>query len=734
MVRSRNEEKTGFQESGPYHPAYDLQTDFVMVYGIDDSMPTRIQQWKDRGYIVHLMTGVAWGNYENYLNGQIDGRTHWDEAQMDRHEERIIHGDTPEIPYMVPTLSYAKFLAERIRIAVDAGVEAIHLEEPEFWVNGGYSEAFQREWRLYYKEPWAPPHSSPDAQFRASKLKAYLYTRALDRLCTEMKDYCLTTYGRDLRFYVPTHSLINYTQWRIVSPESQLIDLPSIDGYIAQIWTGTSRTPNVYQGLRKERTFETAYLEYGMMQELVRGTGRRMWFLHDPIEDNPNYTWSDYQQNYYQSVTASLLHPAVSHFEVSPWPRRIFQGKYPSEDGTGKESIPQDYATTLLQVMHTLGHMDQDWEQTEDAMQQVGVFIADSAMFQRMKIEDDNTPAITSKYDGTNSEALEAEGDIELLNFSPFYGLALPLLKHGIPVRPVQLDNVRRFAHYLNDYKVLVLSYEFMKPEYPDLHFALAGWVRNGGALVYVGDDTDPYHGVRAWWNETDSKYACPREHLFEQFGLKDAEDGVYQVGKGAVGYLPVAPEGCAISEEGANALRTMVMKTMEALNNPDCKWRPKHYFQVCRGPYIIAAVLDESVADSPVTIPGPVVDLFDPSLSVKHDVQVAPGEQVLLFDLEKGRVAVGEAGCIAASSRIESGSRSSSGFEFQVKGPEDMSATARFYCSKQPVAAVMDCHDKAESIPFEWDEASGTVLLRYCHRSDTDVVVKVSWEASEVQ
>ena len=79
----------------------------------------------------------------------------------------------------------------------------------------------------------------------------------------------MVKYGKLLRFYVPTHSLINYTQWKIVSPESALIDLPTIDGYIAQIWTGTARTRNIYRGDKKERTFETAFLEYGVMQELV---------------------------------------------------------------------------------------------------------------------------------------------------------------------------------------------------------------------------------------------------------------------------------------------------------------------------------------------------------------------------------------------------------------------------------------------------------------------------------
>ena len=46
--------------------------------------------------------------------------------------------------------------------------------------------------------------------------------------------------------------------------------------------------------------------------------------------------------------------------------------------------------------------------------------------------------------------------------FPQFYGMSLPLLKYGLPVRPVQLDNVRRFAGYLDTLKVLILSYEYI--------------------------------------------------------------------------------------------------------------------------------------------------------------------------------------------------------------------------------------------------------------------------------
>ncbi|MEX3616870.1 hypothetical protein [Paenibacillus glucanolyticus] len=735
MTRDGKEERTGFQESAAYHPDYDLQTDFVMVYGIDDTMPERIQTWKEKGYVVHLMTGVAWGTYNSYLDGEVDGRSHWDEAQMDRHGEMILHGDQPVIPYMVPTISFGRYIADRIRIAVDAGVEAIHLEEPEFWVNGGYSEAFKREWQLYYKEPWIPPHASPDAQYRASKLKAYLYTRVLDRLCAEMKDYALRRYGRVLRFYVPTHSLINYTQWRIVSPQSGLLELPSIDGYIAQIWTGTSRTPNVYEGVRKERTFETAYLEYGIMQELVRGTDRRMWFLHDPIEDNPNHTWTDYKQNYLKTVVASLLHPGVAHYEVSPWPRRIFKGTYPSDHGSGKEHIPADYATTLLQVMHTLGNMDQDVIETEGDSLQVGVLIADSAMFQRMK-PDPKAPE-AGKYDGTDPEGFQENGDTELLDFSPFYGLALPLLKHGIPVRPLQLDNVRRYPGYLASYRALVLSYEFIKPEYPDIHYALAQWVHDGGALIYVGDDSDPYHGIRGWWNHNgkDSKvgdnettYISPRAHLFEQLGLEGMGEGVHRIGKGAVCWLDEHPESFSLSKTGADRLRQSVKETLQTLHGPDLQWHPKPYFKIKRGPYIIASALDESVNDERLVIPGPVVDLFDSKLPVLRQVALNAGEQALLYDVEAGRPPVGEVSVMAASSRIEGLSKSAAGFRFVAKGPANMQAAARLYCPAEPISAHYMVQDQAIPAIWEWDPESMTVLLRYEHGNENNAELHVNW------
>ena len=103
--------------------------------GSTRTLPDRIAQWKAQGYIPHLMTGVSWGEYQDYLYGRFDGVNHVDEAQTDRNGKVISHGG--DVYYMSPGENFGKFLCQGVKRAMDAGAEAIHLEEPEFWVRGG---------------------------------------------------------------------------------------------------------------------------------------------------------------------------------------------------------------------------------------------------------------------------------------------------------------------------------------------------------------------------------------------------------------------------------------------------------------------------------------------------------------------------------------------------------------------------------------------------------------------
>ncbi|MHB8969401.1 MAG: hypothetical protein ACYC3X_20080 [Pirellulaceae bacterium] len=697
LVTPRTDEVTGFQEAGAYSPRSDLRTDFVMAYGVDASITDRLRRWQDAGYVPQVMTGVAWGGYQDFLEGKIDGRTHWDESQTAADGSPILHG--PTVPYMVPSVAFSSYLEAGMRRAIDAGAVAIHLEEPEFWARAGFSPAFQREWQIFYREPWQRPDASVDAQYRASKLKYYLYQRTLDRLCAAMKEYALVQHQREVRFYVPTHSLLNYAQWKIVSPESSLLDLPGIDGYIAQVWTGTARTPNTYQGRTAERTFETAYLEYGVMQELVRGTNRRMWFLHDPIEDNPQHDWTDYRLNYIRTLVASLLHPDVWHYEVAPWPSRVFHGRYPHGSSQATE-IPAEYATTLAVVFNQLRDMQQADVDYSEATDGIGVFLSDSAMFQRA------APATSTGVAVQADDPLRATArEVDML--TGFYGLTLPLLKHGIPIRPVQLDNLVRSPGYLDRYRVLVLSYEFMKPLQAGIHLALADWVRRGGTLIYVGADTDPFHQARDWWNQGLANYASPSAHLFETLGLeRQPAAGEYTCGTGHVIVERAHPAVFARSAENAERLRTLVRRGAEVAQGT-CVTR--NYVKLRRGPYVIAAVFDESLSDEPLRLAGRFVDLLDPQLTVRAEVSVPPGQQAWLLDLD--RVRGTRPLLLAAAGRVETWQAEGAHLAYTISSPEGVLVSTRVLLDRAPQAVLVNGQPHTD---YQWDETSQTLLLHH--------------------
>lgn len=604
-------ERTCFQTSRPWSPQGNLRSDVALVYGIDKSLPERVESWRKRGYRVHLMTGVAWGEYQDYLYGRFDGVNHVDNAQTDRNGNKVSHGG--DVYYMSPAENYGEFLCVGVQRGLDAGVDAVHLEEPEFWARAGYSEGFKREWQSYYHEPWQAPHTSVDAQWRASKLKYFLYRRALQQVFDHVQAFNQRT-GKKVRCYVPTHSLINYAHWCIVSPQSSLAQLAGCDGYIAQVWTGTARTPNHFRGQRKERTFETAFLEYGAMQNLVRATGRRVWYLNDPIEDNPRHDWTDYRTNWESTLVASLLQPDVWQYEVAPWPERIFGGKYPAtakpED---RQSIPPEYATELQVVMNALNDMKQPDYAWDCGTRGIGVLISDSMMFQR----EQPTPSDP--------------------NMAQFYGLALPLLKRGIPVTPVQLENVN-LPGFLDGMKLLILTYQGQKPLTADVHAALAEWVKKGGELICVDDDKDPYNHVREWWNDQGKTDKIPRQHLFDAIGLQadrfpDKSTAAVKVGKGVVVWLRENPVRFALSADAAARLIEGIKTT--AVEGARLTWKETNYLALRRGPYWIGAGLDESITAPPKTLTGRLVNLFDPELRVQSSVTLTPNSRYFLLDLD---------------------------------------------------------------------------------------------------
>ena len=654
-------ERTCFQTGKPWDAQWNLCSDVAIVYGIDTNLPARIATWREQGYRIHVMTGVAWGQYQDYLYGRFDGINHEDEAQKDQDGHVIGHGG--DVYYMCPGENYGKFLCVGVQRALDAGAEAIHLEEPEFWDRAGYEEGFKREWRSYYHGEWQPPHSSVDARWRTGKLKYFLYRRALQQVFDYVQAYNQRT-GRRVRCYVPTHSLLNYAQWCIVSPESSLAQLKGCDGYIAQVWTGTSREPNRFRGEVRSRTFETAFLEYGAMQNLVRATGRSVWFLNDPIEDNPNHDWTDYRLNWESTLTASLLQPDISQFEVAPWPERIFTGRYPrSAKREDRKSIPPAYAAELQTVFSALNDLKQPRVEWDCGTTGIGVLVSDSLMFQRGQ----PTPS-----------------DPHLGNV---YGLAMPLVKHGVPVTPVQLENVT-VPHYLANFRVLLLSYDGQKPLSPAVHAPLADWVKAGGALIFCDADADPYLKVHEWWNTDGKNYTTPREALFESLGLKSsiAVGEFNGIGRGGLIWLRERPVTLSQSAEGE---ARVIAVTKLAAEKISLKWRETNHLLLRRGPYLLAAGLDESIAGPAQKLHGRFINLFDAELRVQSDISIEPGSRWFLLDLDA--IHASQPHLLASACKAVLKAQTSEEINFVVEGIADTPAVMALESPQAPKSVVLD-------------------------------------------
>ena len=694
----RDSVKTTFQTGQGWRPTIDNRADAVMVYGVGGnptdkgapgSVEARFASWRERGYDTHFMTGIAWGGYQDYFTGSWDGEWHLDEGQVRMEGDTIWHG--PMVPYIVPTENYLAYFKERhIKRVIDAGVDAIFLEEPEFWAHAGYSEAFKREWKAYYGEDWRPQDESPEATYLSSKLKYHLYYRALDEVCSYAKEYGRSL-GREIKCYIPTHSLVNYSMWEIVSPEASLASMDCIDGYIAQVWTGTSRAPDYFDGVRRERVFETAYLEYGCMASMTAPTGRRVWFLTDPIEDATR-DWEDFRRNYQATFAAQLLYPQIADYEIMPWPERIYERPYPAGPGSDERiRIPQDFASMMQVMTHALQEMPLS-DKTLDGPQGISVLMANSLMFQRFPVH-------------------EGYDDPQLSNF---FGLALPLLKRGVPVGITHIENLG-YPEALKDVKVLLMTYANMKPMDPSAHEHLADWVRNGGVLVYSATDTDPFQGVREWWNTGENAYDAPSDHLFVLLGLEPHPgQGVYPCGKGRLCVLRHDPKEYVMMEGGD----AMLLSTVESLYGP-LPW--KNHFLLDRGPYKIAAALDESVSDEPYVLEGSFIDLFDPLLPIVTRKELAPGTQAFLYDLRKAPKAPA---ILAAASRAYDLHRTARTFSYVCKAPAETVNVTRIRLRQKPLSVCVDGEPAADC---SWDYTSRTLFLRFPN-SPEGVRVEIRW------
>lgn len=702
-----SKQKTAFQTGSPWIPQIDVRSDMAIVYGANDrkdlTFQQRVQSWRNHGYNIGFMTGIAWGEYPDYFLGKWDGQNHIGIVQVTENGDSIFHGHN--IPYVVPVQSYIDYMKKGVvKKVIDAGIHTLFLEEPEFWARAGYSMPFKDEWQKYYGFPWRPQDASPENTYLSNKLKYHLYYEAIKQVSDYAKQYAKRK-GTSVKVFIATHSLVNYSSWQIVSPEASLASLPGIDGYIAQVWTGTSREPTYFNGARKERVFENAFLEYGSMKSMTDPTGRKVYFLTDPVEDNGSLDWSDYKQNYEATFTAEILYPTIDNYEVMPWPERIYTHPYRVANSKEKVLIPKYYSTQMQVMINVLNKMPLSRNKVS-GNNDIGVLMGNSLMFQRFPTH--------NGYDDPQ--------------FSNFYGQTLPLLKRGIPVQTVHMENLA-YANTLKNIKVLIMSYSNMKPMNADVHQYIADWVKKGGVLIYCGKDDDPYQSVMEWWDTKENHYTAPSQHLFKLLGINTTEDNIrgYKAGKGKVYVIRQDPKVFVLNTNGDNDFVQIVKHAYES-DAKDGALRFKNNFYLERGPYDIISVMNENEDTSPYRIKGKLIDLFDPALPVLTEKDVNPGEQSLLFDINRV-VNKSKPQVLASASRIYDEVITGNSYSFIAKSPVNTVNAMRILLPKKAKQIIVTDNkgNAVNSVPSSWDESSETLFLQFDNDPD-GVKVLLKW------
>ena len=151
-----------------------------------------------------------------------------------------------------------------------------------------------------------------------------------------------------------------------------------------------------------------------------------------------------------------------------------------------------------------------------------------------------------------------------------------------------------------------------------------------------------------------------------------------------------------------------------EAYEKVAGKLTEKNNFYLERGPYVIAAVMDESVSDEPLKIEGCYIDLFDPELPVITEKNVKPGEQAFLYDVTK-LTDTTQPMVLCGASRIQGEVCKPDSYLFSVKSPANTTNVSRVYLPWQPQEVKVTSADgKALLGTYEWDEKSHTCQLKF--------------------
>ena len=729
---------TTVQNAGYYDGSNDIPTDAVMVYADNvNSSQGLLDSWANNlgGRKLCMMISANRSNSDEYY-AQYGGTD--DNLQRNKNGNLI----STTVGYRVPTQNFIDYKWEIIqKHCTDyPQMDTVVLEEPELWQSAGYSNAFKAEWQTYYGEAWQDPSSSTANQYKASKLKVYLWERFLNTLATRTKQQF-----PGVKILVATHSVNSYNAIGMIAGTGHYTELESIDGVIGQTWSDTSVNEIPYAGGNVRRVFESGYVGYASYVDTLTDD-QILYTLADPFSDAGTESWDFYKDVYEQSVVSQLLQQDIQRFQETIWLNRSFSS-----------NVPADYRTMQLGIFTALKELSGKASALYGGTAGIGVALSDSLSWQYGSgtMADDNT--------GTG-----------------FYGMTVPLIEKGIPITIPSLEQVKTAAD-LAGLKVLILSYDCQKPLSPATNQAIADWVTAGGVLLYLGGKDDYSSLSGTWWKDAGK---TPMTDLFARLGLTGVSTGNVLSGsslswKGESGFgsnlngaslssanrsysyhfsgsgfttilkagllgnynlgiqadagqgkviavgLPSSIYGT--SSKGPDMLRDLVKY---AVSFTDSSYLESDLMAIQRGNYIAAQATGPDQL-----LNGPFLDLFDESLSIVGQKRIPSGSHAFLKDISVYQTA-GTPRLVHTGGLLQgSVSETTAATTFTVTGPDNSLFSTRILGNgKTPQQISVTAGGKEYHEYYsQWDNASGSLLLGIDGEASTVLTVTVTWGTTAV-
>ena len=617
-MKQFREAKTFFQTGREYDPRLDIPVDAVVVHphNILPHEPDKMEDsWGGRGVPVGRMFFADSDDLNEYWKRDAAGACLSGDVELKKDGSPMLCSGMR--PYMVPSDEWIAYLRDRkVQPSLDNQVAAILPEEPLGHTHAGHAESIKTLYKEEYGCEWSDPAESPEVHYRIARLKALLYNQLENELCAVTKKHAKQT-GSPVDFVVPIHSLFGNKANHLTAPLGLSLKNSDFDGYIGQVWTGPVRWCMEAYSSADASFFTMAFTLYDYFVQLVSGTGKKLWLLVDPVDDDPHHSWADFRSWYQQCTVAMLLMREVNSYEVMPWPERIFLpvSFTPGIDDPADNPTPPDYFTLVLSITQALQEMPEGGEWI-GGVQDVGlgIAVADSAMWQ------------------PNDEyALQG-----------LFGLRIPLLERGILAQNFVMERTGDPV-YADRFKVIVLSYEDWNPYDESMHEQLARWVRCGGTLIVLGKGGDA------------------QDALLDKLACSDGScDWCY--GRGRVLCHEASPKSFANGTDFEAIYKPLLEKTGIQVERCDG-------FSMRRGDYVIAHALNEDLQ-----MQGTFVDVFSPDLEVCEDGVVSAGTSGLFKCFDPAAApSVIHSTCGLMEQGFEDGTLC-----FSIRGPQETDFTVR--------------------------------------------------------